>query len=197
MLIADFNAQDAADARASALVWAAIPRWANAVVVRRPYSSVADLVEVAERLAATWTRADLDAALAHHPRIGEKPRGTSAEAEASRREQASMTDAASPVAARIADSNAAYEARFGRVFLIRAAGRNPDEILAELERRLGNDDDTEAAEATAQLTEIALLRLRQALTPPTPESSPPASAEPAHSSAGQPPSTSTDEGVPA
>jgi 2-oxo-4-hydroxy-4-carboxy-5-ureidoimidazoline decarboxylase len=68
------------------------------------------------------------------------------------------------VAARIASGNAAYEERFGRVFLIRAAGRTPDEILANLERRLASDPEAETAEATQQLAEIALLRLRGALT---------------------------------
>jgi 2-oxo-4-hydroxy-4-carboxy-5-ureidoimidazoline decarboxylase len=111
------------------------------------------------RAARTWTRTELDAALAHHPRIGEKPRGAGAEAAASRREQASMSSAAAATTAAIADGNAAYEERFGRVFLIRAAGRTPEQMRAELERRLGNDDETEAAEALDQLREIALLRL--------------------------------------
>ena len=43
-----------------------------------------------------------------------------------------MTDAAAGVTAAIAAGNAAYEERFGRVFLIRAAGRSPEQILAEL-----------------------------------------------------------------
>ena len=55
--------------------------------------------------------------------------------------------------------NRAYEERFDRVFLIRAAGRGAGEILAELERRLGNDDATERAETLEQLRQIALLRL--------------------------------------
>ena len=50
------------------------------------------------------------------------------------------------VADRLVDGNRAYEERFDRVFLIRAAGRDADEILAELERRLGNDDATERDE---------------------------------------------------
>jgi multidrug resistance efflux pump len=50
---------------------------------------------------------------------------------------------------------------FDRVFLIRAAGRDSHEILAELERRLGNDDAAERAETVRQLGEIMLLRLRQ------------------------------------
>ena len=46
-----------------------------------------------------------------------------------------------------------------RVFLIRAAGRTGPQILAELERRLDNDDEAERAETVRQLREIALLRL--------------------------------------
>ncbi len=57
--------------------------------------------------------------------------------------------------------NRAYEERFDRVFLIRAAGRDASEILSELERRLGNDDDTERDETLTQLRQIALLRLEQ------------------------------------
>lgn len=186
MSLDEFNEMDAADARALALVWAAIPAWADALVADRPYTSGDALANGAAALAATWTRDDLDAALDHHPRIGEKPRGTSAEAAASRREQASMTDAAASVTARIADGNIAYETRFGRVFLIRAAGRSPEEVLAELERRLGNDDDTEAAQATVQLAEIALLRLRQSIPPDSADASAAVAA-----------ATPTDEGVPA
>ena len=164
MNIDDFNALDAASARAEVAVWAAIPSWVEAVVGGRPYRDVDELAAAAASAARDWTRADLDAAVAHHPRIGARVTGEGAKAAASRREQASMTDAAADVAARIADGNAAYEARFGRVFLIRAAGRSPEEMLAELERRLANDDETEAREAAGQLAEIALLRLRAAVT---------------------------------
>jgi 2-oxo-4-hydroxy-4-carboxy-5-ureidoimidazoline decarboxylase len=164
MQLEEFNAMDAAGAASIAIVWAAIPAWADALVAGRPYAGIDELAARAETLAAAWTRADLDEALAHHPRIGERPTGQGAEADASRSEQASMTDAATDVTAQIAAGNAAYEQRFGRVFLIRAAGRSPEEMLAELQRRLGNTDDAEAAEATRQLAEIAILRLRAAVT---------------------------------
>lgn len=160
MELAEFNALPAAEAARAIGVWAAIPAWTDAVAAGRPYASVDALAATARAAAEEWTREDLDAALAHHPRIGERAAGGGAEAAASRREQASMSTAADDVTAAIAAGNAAYEERFGRVFLIRAAGRSPAEMLAELERRLGNDDETEAAEALQQLAEIALLRLR-------------------------------------
>lgn len=164
MLLDEFNRADAPAAASVVSVWAAIPAWVDAVVAARPYPSVDALTAHAAALADGWTIEDLDAALAHHPRIGQRPIGAGAEAAASRREQASMTDAAAGVTAAIAAGNAAYEQRFGRVFLIRAAGRPPEQILAELQRRLLGDDDAEAAEALGQLAEIAILRLRGSVT---------------------------------
>ncbi|MFB9787529.1 2-oxo-4-hydroxy-4-carboxy-5-ureidoimidazoline decarboxylase [Microbacterium testaceum] len=160
MHLSDFNAADDAEAVAVARVWADVPGWVDAVVAGRPYASVDALAAYAGDLAAAWSPADLEAALHAHPRIGAKVSGDGAEAAASRREQGSMTSAADDDVAAIAAGNAAYEERFGRVFLIRAAGRTPSEMRAELERRLGNDPDAETIEATRQLAEIALLRLR-------------------------------------
>ncbi|MFP5282722.1 MAG: 2-oxo-4-hydroxy-4-carboxy-5-ureidoimidazoline decarboxylase, partial [Actinomycetes bacterium] len=54
-----------------------------------------------------------------------------------------------------------YEEKFGRVFLIRAAGRSRPEILAELRRRLELDPETEAGIVGAELRDIALLRIPQ------------------------------------
>lgn len=160
MLLRHFHALDDADATAVVRVWADVPGWVDAVVVGRPYASVDALTAYAGDLAATWSPDDLAAALHAHPRIGAKVAGDGAEAAASRREQGSMAEAADDDVAAIAAGNIAYEERFGRVFLIRAAGRTPSEMRAELERRLNNDPDAETIEATRQLAEIALLRLR-------------------------------------
>jgi 2-oxo-4-hydroxy-4-carboxy-5-ureidoimidazoline decarboxylase len=63
--------------------------------------------------------------------------------------------------AALVEGNRAYEERFGHVYLIRAAGRSPAEMLAELRRRLDNDEETERAEVTGQLAEITALRVRE------------------------------------
>ncbi len=78
-------------------------------------------------------------------------------------EEARAAFEASDTARRLAEGNAAYEARFDRVFLIRAAGRDAEQRLAELDRRLANDDDAERAETVDNLRQIALLRLEAAL----------------------------------
>ncbi len=163
MSLEEFNAAKPDMARAMARVWADIPRWVDDVVVGRPYLDVALAAAAAEKAASDWTIEDLDAALAHHPRIGQKASGQGREAAESRREQASMAGASAELATSMAAANAAYEERFGRIFLIRAAGRSPEEMLAELQRRLANDETTEADEAVEQLRQIALLRLRQTL----------------------------------
>jgi len=155
MHLGEFNDATASDARTTATGWAAVPAWADALVADRPYASVGALTEQATALAASWGTAELDAALAHHPRIGERATDAS-----SAREQSSMRTAADDVAGAIAAGNAEYERRFGRVFLVRAAGRTPDELLAELDRRLGNPSDVETTEAAAALADIAVHRIR-------------------------------------
>ena len=58
-----------------------------------------------------------------------------------------------------AAGNHAYEEKFGRVFLIRAAGRTATEILAALRTRLTHSPAEEDAIVAQQLREIAVLRL--------------------------------------
>lgn len=164
MQISEFDSADADEAAAAVSVWAAIPHWIADVVAGRPYGTVEHAAVAAEATARQWSAADLDAALSTHPRIGEKPTHGGAEGAASRAEQASMSTASADLATALADANAAYEARFGRVFLVRAAGRSPQQMLSEALRRLNNDADAETAEALHQLREIALLRLRSTLT---------------------------------
>lgn len=159
MDIRDLDDLDDLEARELVSTWAAVPRWVTAVLDGRPYGSVAGLRARAAALAATWTDDEVATALAHHPRIGDRPQGTSAAAAASRHEQSSSAETDDTTARAIREGNAVYEQRFDRVFLIRAAGRTATEILAELHRRLGNDDTTERAEVADQLREIALLRL--------------------------------------
>lgn len=140
----------------------AVDRWVEEVLAGRPYGDRDALLAAADLAARELTPEEVDAALAGHPRIGERP-GAGHNAAASAREQAGVDPAAGDTAARLAAGNAAYERRFDRVFLIRAAGRSAQEILAELDRRLGNDDETERAEVVDNLRQIALLRLQEAV----------------------------------
>jgi 2-oxo-4-hydroxy-4-carboxy-5-ureidoimidazoline decarboxylase len=155
-----FNAEPAEAVRAALHACNAAPSFAATVAAGRPYPSADALVARAEEVSRALPWAEVTAALAAHPRIGDRVEGASAEAAASRREQSAMGTAADDVRSAILAGNRAYEQRFDQVFLIRAAGRSPEEILAELERRLGNDPDDERAEVTEQLAQITGLRVR-------------------------------------
>ncbi|WP_084078724.1 2-oxo-4-hydroxy-4-carboxy-5-ureidoimidazoline decarboxylase [Demequina sp. NBRC 110057] len=136
-----------------------IRRWADELVGQK-LDTLEALLEASEASAAHLTEAEVDEALAAHPRIGERAAGEGREARFSASEQAASQSPDAGLADRLAAGNAAYEERFGRVFLIRAAGRSREEILAELERRLTNDPLTELNETSEQLRQIAAGRIR-------------------------------------
>jgi 2-oxo-4-hydroxy-4-carboxy-5-ureidoimidazoline decarboxylase len=145
----EFNDEPADRAVQALRACNAAPRFAAELVAGRPYRDADTLVTRAEEVARGLPWDEVAMALAAHPRIGDRVDGSSAEAAASRREQSSMDDAGADVRAALLDGNRAYEERFDHVFLIRAAGRSPEEMLAELRRRLDNDEDAERAEVTA------------------------------------------------
>jgi 2-oxo-4-hydroxy-4-carboxy-5-ureidoimidazoline decarboxylase len=78
----------------------------------------------------------------------------------SRSEQAGVDPSDNGTAAALAAGNRAYEEKFGRVFLIRAAGRTATEILAALSTRLTHSPAEEDRIVAQQLREIAVLRLQ-------------------------------------
>jgi OHCU decarboxylase len=133
-------------------------RWAKEMAAGRPYADLAALQRAADEVWLGLGPEDWLEAFAAHPRIGE---AGGASADWSRQEQAGVggdTD----VQERLARGNADYEARFGHVFLISAAGRDAPEILAALTERLGNDPATElrvAAEEHRRITRLRLERL--------------------------------------
>jgi 2-oxo-4-hydroxy-4-carboxy-5-ureidoimidazoline decarboxylase len=145
------------DARALLLRCLAAPDWAEEVLAGRPYRSGEELLEAADQAARDLSDDDIEAALAGHPRIGERA-ASGHNAAASAREQAGVVSTSSTTQ-KLVEANQAYEERFGHVFLIRAAGRSGDEILAELERRLGNTPEAERGETADNLRQIAILRL--------------------------------------
>jgi 2-oxo-4-hydroxy-4-carboxy-5-ureidoimidazoline decarboxylase len=158
-----FNALDRDAARAALRPCVDIDRWIDEVVDGRPYADVEAALAAGRLAAEPWTESEIDGALAHHPRIGDRPQGASAEATFSRSEQAGVDVTDADVQAALVSGNLAYEDRFGRVFLIRAAGRSSREILDALNARLLHSPDEELPVVAQQLREIAVLRLEGVL----------------------------------
>ena len=156
----EFNSGPADRAGESLRACNTAPRFAAGLVAGRPFPDAETLVRRAGEVARALPWDEVALALAAHPRIGDRAEGSSAEARASRREQGSMGGADDDTRAALLEGNRAYEERFGHVYLIRAAGRSPEEMLAEVRRRLDNDEDAERAEVVEQLAQITELRVR-------------------------------------
>lgn len=159
MDVAQFNALPSARALETILAAASIPHWAERVVAGRPYVDAAAAIHAATSAMESWTDADVGAALADHPRIGESHTGHGASAQLSGSEQAGVDRDDPEIRTRLAEGNRRYEERFGRIYLVRAKGRSAHELLALLEDRLDNDPETELEVTRGELIQIATLRL--------------------------------------
>jgi 2-oxo-4-hydroxy-4-carboxy-5-ureidoimidazoline decarboxylase len=141
--------------------------WVEAIMDGRPYGSDAELLAESDRATAELDGAGLAQALAGHPRIGERAaaaHGSDVRSAAwSRGEQAGVTGAATTLLEELAAANAAYETRFGHVYLVCASGRSGDELLAVCRARLDNDPETERGVVLQELAKINQLRLAKLL----------------------------------
>ncbi|MFD7841429.1 2-oxo-4-hydroxy-4-carboxy-5-ureidoimidazoline decarboxylase [Nocardia sp. NPDC059764] len=158
--LSEFNSTAGERLRTDLLTCCDVPEWADAVLADRPYADIDGVLARADELAAGLSGADVDRALAAHPRIGERVTGTGTGSAWSRQEQAGVGQDVA-IAAQLLDGNRAYEKRFGRVFLICATGLSAEQILTNLHERLANDDAAEAAVVAGELRKIAVLRLRK------------------------------------
>ena len=138
--------------------------WAAELAARRP---IADEAALLEESSDVWRALPVEAwleAFDSHPRIGEqKPQGhaTGESLKSSATEQAVALSADDAAKIALKDANRRYEAKFGRIFIICASGRSASEILAALEARMKNDDETELREAAEQQRQITTLRLKR------------------------------------
>jgi 2-oxo-4-hydroxy-4-carboxy-5-ureidoimidazoline decarboxylase len=137
--------------------------WLARIQAARPIRSAKALLDLSDETVLAFDDAALDQALAAHARIGERRLGSTTEDRWSRTEQAGALEAEATTAERLAAGNRAYEERFGHVFLIRAAGRTAEEMLAALDERLRNDPQTERDVVRRELAEIVRLRLLRCL----------------------------------
>lgn len=160
-----FNAADTADAVDLLTACCASRAWAEKLASGRPYGSKAALKAAALAGFDELDASELAVAHAAHPPIGRPKPAPGTEAAWSRGEQSRAMTADDTVRAELAEVNAAYERRFGRVFLICATGLTAEAILAEAKRRLRNSDAAEHRESVAELRKIVALRLDKAVQP--------------------------------
>ncbi len=141
--------------------------WATALAERRPFAETQELFAAADQIWRTLRASEWKEAFDSHPRIAEK-HAANASAQSlqwSRGEQSAAT-ADAVIQARLREGNRAYEARFGRVFIVCATGKSSAEILELLQQRMNNDPQVELLEAAEQQRRITQLRLRKWLAMP-------------------------------
>ncbi len=137
----------------------AAPSWVDAVAGGRPYPDVEALEAGSDAATAALDETNLAAALAGHPRIGER----AAHGAWSAQEQSGVASADDDVRARLRQANVDYEARFGHVYLVCATGKSAQELLDYCIARLDNDPATEHGVVLRELAAINRLRLAKML----------------------------------
>ncbi|MGB9032623.1 MAG: 2-oxo-4-hydroxy-4-carboxy-5-ureidoimidazoline decarboxylase [Acidobacteriaceae bacterium] len=164
-VLARWNALPAREAAEEIMPCCGSQGWAQGMLRLRPFGSVAEVLEAADRVWRSLGNEDWEEAFRSHPCIGERKAPAAAAAKRSaawsRQEQEGVHAQDPTVLAELAKRNAEYEARFGRVFLVCATGKSAAEMLAILKRRLVNDADAELREAAEQQRQITHLRLRK------------------------------------
>ncbi|WP_243791642.1 2-oxo-4-hydroxy-4-carboxy-5-ureidoimidazoline decarboxylase [Saccharopolyspora gloriosae] len=140
-----------------------VPRWAEQVSDARPYPTTEDVLAHADTSARELTSDEIHAALAAHPRIGERTEGHDTSSTWSRSEQSGVDFGDDELKSALQAENVAYERRFGHVYLVCASGRSGTELLEVLRSRMHNDPRTELGVVADELRKIALLRLAKVI----------------------------------
>jgi len=163
-ILQSWNALDTFSAESEILSCCGSRAWAQELVALRPYDAHEDLLRMSDEVWSRLDVADWDEAFRSHPRIGEHKASSSAtpqSAQWSSQEQSSAAKSDAATQDALKQGNTAYEARFGRIYIVCATGKSAEEMLAILERRLQNGDADELREAAEQQRQITQLRLRK------------------------------------
>ena len=162
MKIAEFNRVTEEEAGALLLNCCGSSRWVRGMLAGRPYVGLTELLARADREWRDTGPDDWEEAFSHHPRIGEA-RTEAPVGEAARRwsaaEQGGLADADAGARRALARANREYEERFGRMYIVSASGRGPEELLQDLRGRMANSPERELAIAAAEQGRITRQRL--------------------------------------
>ncbi len=157
--LAEFDMLAADQARMLLLPVCASDAWLDAVIAARPYQTLPGLLARSDEVVASLDPPNVEQALASHARIGERAGGSDLESAWSREEQAGAITASDDLAAALHRGNLEYESQFRHVFLICAAGRTPQQILAAMYERMDNEPDVEQQVLLRELAAVIRLRI--------------------------------------
>jgi OHCU decarboxylase len=142
-------------------------RWAQRMVINRPYLSLDDLCVKATDLWWDLDTNDWLEAFRSHPKIGEQKAATEVSTEAQKwsgQEQANIQNARIETLNELARLNHEYETKFGFIYIVCASGKSSNELLAILNSRINNEPAHELTVAASEQAKITDLRLRKLIT---------------------------------
>lgn len=166
MNLALLNNLDPQTAQAEFLRCCGSSRWAQEMTSRRPFHDEARLFTAAEEVWWQLSPESWREAFSHHPKIGDLEnlrKKFSSTRQWATGEQAGLQGAAEEVLQALAAGNTAYEIKFGYIFIVCAAGKSAEEMLAILQRRLSNDAALEIKIAAEEQNKITRIRLEKLL----------------------------------
>ena len=141
--------------------------WVEKMLTIPPAEDLIDLFEDAEEKWYECKEEDWREAFSHHPKIGDlnstKEKFAST-ADFAAGEQSSVGDASEKVLQLLAEANAAYEKKFGYIFIVSAAGKSAEEMLGMLTARFNNKPEEEIKIAMEEQNKITRLRLEKIFT---------------------------------
>jgi 2-oxo-4-hydroxy-4-carboxy-5-ureidoimidazoline decarboxylase len=158
--LAAFNAASPQAAERDVLECCASGSFAKLIADGRPYRDAAAVAAAVDAAFSVLSWDDIVESMNAHPRIGERAPGGGWSAA----EQSGAASAGDQVRQALADGNVAYENRFGHVFLICASGLSGQEMLTQLEARLGNNTEAERTVVRQELLKITRLRMTKLLS---------------------------------
>jgi len=138
--------------------------WIQAMLERRPFRSLARILDEADEIWWSLSPEDWREAFDHHPRIGDQSAAAPQAAVArawSADEQRGATASSHATRQALVDGNREYERKFGHIYLVSATGKSAAEILDLLRVRLSNDPATELRVAALEQAKITRLRLEK------------------------------------
>ncbi len=133
----------------------------------RPFISREQLHQSLCEEVARASRAEQDALILAHPKLGARGRQRAELTPSSAGEQSRAgLDACTDLEfAELLRLNEIYMDRFAFPFILAVRGETPQSILAAMTQRLGNDPDAERATALQQINRIASFRLADSIAP--------------------------------
>ncbi len=141
-------------------------QWVKKLAEERPFSDMANLKKIADKIWCELAESDFLQAFKGHPIIGdvnslrEKYSNTKALASG---EQCLVNEASEQVILSLSSGNEEYFLKFGFIFIVCATGKSAAEMFSLLQQRLPNNRSTELINAAEEQRKIFQIRLDKLL----------------------------------